>query len=74
MNCRYGVLNDMLRRKHLKSVAKLATKVSPIPIPDIVKDQITGATDKIAELAEKIDKMQESLDILIEFFTINDED
>ena len=64
----------MLRRKHLKSVAKLATKVSPIPIPDIVKDQITGATDKIAELAEKIDKMQESLDILIEFFTINDED
>ena len=64
----------MLRRKHLKGLAKTAMKVSPIPIPDIVKDQITGATDKIAELAEKIDKMQESLDILIEFFTIDDED
>ena len=44
----------MLRRKHLRNVAKLATKVSPIPIPDIVKDQISGATDKIEELSKKI--------------------
>jgi len=64
----------MLRRKHLRNVAKLATKVSPIPIPDIVKDQISGATDKIEELSKKIDKIQESLDMIIEIFTIEDDE
>tara|TARA_B100000809_G_scaffold252562_1_gene287412 strand:- start:14194 stop:14394 length:201 start_codon:yes stop_codon:yes gene_type:complete len=64
----------MLRRKHLRNVAKLATKVSPIPIPDIVKDQISGATDKIEELSNKIDKIQESLDVIIEIFTIEDDE
>ena len=64
----------MLRRKHLRNVAKLATKVSPIPIPDIVKDQISGATDKIEELSKKIDKIQESLDMIIEIFTIDDDE
>ena len=64
----------MIRRKHLKGLAKTAMKVSPVPIPDIVKDQITGATDKIAELAEKIDKMQESLDALLELFSMEDDD
>ena len=64
----------MLRRKHLKSVAKLATKVSPIPVPDIIKDQLDGATDKISELADKIDKIQESLDMLIAFFSDDEEE
>ena len=64
----------MLRRKHLRNVAKLATKVSPIPIPDIVKDLISGATDKIEELSKKIDKIQESLDMIIEIFTIDDDE
>ncbi len=64
----------MLRRKHLRNVAKLATKVSPIPIPDIVKDQISGATDKIEELSKKNDKIQESLDMIIEIFTIEDDE
>ena len=64
----------MFKKKHLRNVAKLATKVSPIPIPDIVKEQISGATDKISELAGKIDKMQESLDALLELFSMEDDD
>lgn len=64
----------MLRKKHLRNVAKLATKVSPVPIPDIITDQITGATDKIEELNKKVDKIQESLDIIIHIFTIDDDE
>ena len=64
----------MIRRKHLKNVAKLATKVSPVPVPDIIKDQLDGATDKISELADNIDKIQESLDMLIAFFSDEEEE
>ena len=64
----------MIRRKHLKNVAKLATNVSPVPVPDIIKDQLDGATDKISELADKIDKIQESLDMLIAFFSDEEEE
>ena len=58
----------MINRKHLRRAAKLATKVSPIPIPDIVKEQLEGTTDKMSELTEKIDKLQKSLDTIIEIF------
>ena len=64
----------MFKKKHLRGLAKTAMKVSPVPIPDIVKEQISGATDKISELAEKIDKMQESLDALLELFSMEDDD
>ena len=64
----------MFKKKHLRGLAKTAMKVSPVPIPEIVKEQISGATDKIAELAEKIDKMQESLDALLGLFSMEDDD
>ena len=45
----------MIRRKHLKSVAKLATKVSPVPVPDIIKDQLDGATDNNTDTTDTAD-------------------
>ena len=64
----------MFKKRHLRGLAKTAMKVSPVPIPDIVKEQISGATDKISEIAGKIDKMQESLDVLLELFSMEDDD
>ena len=72
---RTNIIGDiMFKKRHLRGLAKTAMKVSPVPIPDIVKEQISGATDKISELAGKIDKMQESLDVLLELFSMEDDD
>ena len=44
-------------KKLIRSVAKTAIKASPIPIPDIVQEQLGLQNDEMKSLSRKIDKI-----------------
>ena len=48
-----------------KGVAKTAMNVSPIPIPDVVQEQLGLQDDKMGLISEKMDKMDEKLDRIL---------
>ena len=50
----------------LRSVAKTAIKASPIPIPDIVQEQLGLQNDEMKSLSRKIDKIEKKLDKILE--------
>ena len=53
-----------------KAGAKVAMPSSPIPIPDSIKDSITGEIDKISEVLDRIKNIEEQLEALIELLEI----
>ena len=53
-----------------KTGAKVAMVASPIPIPDSIKDTVTGEIDKIAEVLDRIKNIEEQLEALIELLEI----
>ena len=53
-----------------KTGAKVAMTASPIPIPDSIKDTVTGEIDKIAEVLNRIKNIEEQLEVLIELLEI----
>ena len=53
-----------------KASAKVAMTASPIPIPDSIKDTITGEIDKISEVLDRIKNIEEQLEVLIELLEI----
>ena len=56
-----------LRPKNLlRTVAKTAIKASPIPIPDIVQEQLGLQNDEMKSLSRKIDKIEKKLDKILE--------
>ena len=50
--------------------AKVAMTASPIPIPDSIKDSITGEVDKIGEVLKTVKNIEEQLEILIELLEL----
>ena len=59
-----------LVKKLGKVGAKVAMTVTPIPIPDSIKDTITGEIDKIGEVLETVKNIEEQLEVLIELLEI----
>ena len=53
-----------------KAGAKVAMTTSPIPIPDSIKDTVTGEIDKISEVLDRIKNIEEQLEALIELLEI----
>ena len=43
---------------------------APIPIPDSIKDTITGEVDKIGEVLETVKNIEEQLEVLIELLEL----
>jgi hypothetical protein len=57
----------MIRPKRLlRGVVKTAIKASPIPIPDIVQEQLGLQNDEMKSLSRKIDKIEKKLDKILE--------
>ena len=57
----------MKPKKLLKGVAKTAMKASPIPIPDVVQEQLGLAGDTMKSMMERLDRIETMIDELIEF-------
>ena len=51
----------------MKGVAKTAMKASPIPIPDVVQEQLGLAGDTMKSMMERLDRIETMIDELIEF-------
>ena len=59
-----------LVKKLGKTGAKVAMSAAPIPIPDSIKDTITGEVDKIGEVLETVKNIEEQLEVLIELLEL----
>ena len=59
-----------LVKKLGKTGAKFAMSAAPIPIPDSIKDTITGEVDKIGEVLETVKNIEEQLEVLIELLEL----
>ena len=57
----------MISKKLFKGIAKTAMKASPIPIPDIVQEQLGLANDTIKSMTERLDRLEDMLTELLEF-------
>ena len=53
-----------------KTGAKVVMVASPIPIPDSIKNTVTGEIDKISEVLDRIKNIEEQLEALIELLEI----
>ena len=53
-----------------KAGAKVAMTASPIPIPDSIKDAVTGEIDKVSEVLDRIKNIEEQLETLIELLEL----
>ena len=62
-----SVFGKMKPKKLLKGVAKTAMKASPIPIPDVVQEQLGLAGDTMKSMMEKFEEIEAKIDELIEF-------
>ena len=62
-----SVFGKMKPKKLIKGVAKTAMKASPIPIPDIVQEQLGLASDAMKSIEVRIDKLEDMLTELLEF-------
>ena len=60
----------MIKPKNLlKGITKTALKVSPIPIPDFVEEQLGLHNNEMKLLSEKIDRLEEKLDNILDIVT-----
>ena len=57
----------MKPKRLFKGIAKTAMKASPIPIPDIVQEQLGLASDAMKSVTERLDKLESMLEELLEF-------
>ena len=53
-----------------KTGAKVAMTAAPIPIPDSIKNTVTGEIDKISEVLDRIKNIEEQLETLIELLEL----
>ena len=67
---RWGLMSmfgKMKPKKLIKGVAKTAMKASPIPIPDVVQEQLGLASDTMKSMKERLDRIESMVDELIIF-------
>ena len=62
-----SVFGKIKPKKLIKGVAKTAMKASPIPIPDVVQEQLGLASDTIKSMTERLDRLEYMLTELLEF-------
>ena len=62
-----SVFGKIKPKKLIKGVAKTAMKASPIPIPDIVQEQLGLASDTMKSMTERLDRLEDMLTELLEF-------
>ena len=62
-----SMFGKMKPKKLIKGVAKTAMKASPIPIPDVVQEQLGLASDTMKSMKERLDRIESMVDELIIF-------
>ena len=62
-----SMFGKMKPKNLIKGVAKTAMKASPIPIPDVVQEQLGLASDTMKSMKERLDRIESMVDELIIF-------
>ena len=62
-----SMFGKMKPKKLIKGVAKTAMNSSPIPIPDVVQEQLGLASDTMKSMKERLDRIESMVDELIIF-------
>ena len=62
-----SMFGKMKPKKLIKGVAKTAMKASPIPIPDVVQEQLGLASDTMKSMKERLDRIESMVDELVIF-------